>query len=746
MKKVFLSCAVLTLFGTTSIFGQAQPDSDSLKNIKLEEVVVSATRAGKQTPMAYNDISAADIKKANAARNLPQVLLTLPSLVATSEDGLGTGYSSLRIRGTDATRINVTLNGMPLNNPESQEVYWVNLPDLSNSLQSVQVQRGIGTSTNGAAAFGASISMKTFGARPSAYSEASTSIGSYNTYLSTIAAGTGLLKNGLSFDARYSRVAGDGYVRNGKVNHKNLYLSASHYTDRQLLQLTYINGIQHTGITWEGVTKEQMQDEEYGRRYNPSGEYSINGGNRQYYDNETDNYYSNILQFLFTRELNRNLSVNANLSYNHGYGYYENWKSNQKFKSKFGFEPQVVDGVTYTASDVVRRKLMENDFYVANLSFKYEKDALQVQSGALFSYFDGSHFGTLPWVRHNENISPDARWYDNTGAKNEISVFAKAQYSINEALSVYGDVQGRFIRYKLTGIDDDFADLASKYDYKFFNPKMGLFYNIDTHNSAYASIAIGNREPLRTDLKDSKKNGENAKVKPERLFDYELGYKYDCNGTRLGVNLYYMAYDNQLVQTGKLTDTGYKLMENVKDSYRAGVELEAGIPILQDKLRFDANATFSRNKIKKYTAYYDVIDASWDVVGQISEDFKSTGISFAPSAIAAGIFSCQPTANLSLQLIGKYVGRQYLDNTSDKDKSLDPFFMSNFALSYAFKPTDWGAISLDFFANNLFNEKYESNGYASTTVTDGAPDKKENYVAYFPQATRNYMARLTIKF
>src|SRR5690554_3666085 len=382
MKKVFLSFMLIYISAAGYQLGAMSPDS--LSHIELEEVIVSGTRAGANTPVSYSNISMSEIRRDNAARNIPVILQTTPSLVSFTEDGLGVGNTYLRIRGTDATRINVTLNGMPLNNPETQEVFWVNLPDLSNSLQNIQIQRGVGTSTNGSAAFGASISLQTTGANSEPYGETSTAVGSYGTFLSSIAAGTGILNDGFSFDARFSRVFGEGYVRNGTVNHTNLYASLSHYTDIQLIRLSYIKGVQHTGITWEGVSDEQMRDSVYGRKYNPAGEYYDEMGNRLYHDNETDNYYSDILQLIFSREFNKNLYLNVGLSYNHGFGYYENYRYNRKY-SDFGLEPQSIDGVIYERSDFIRQKLMRNDFYVANIGLNYIRERLNLTFGGMYS-------------------------------------------------------------------------------------------------------------------------------------------------------------------------------------------------------------------------------------------------------------------------------------------------------------------------------------------------------------------------
>jgi iron complex outermembrane receptor protein len=748
MKKVFFLPAIMLALGYQAMAKGTgtQADADSLDHIQLEEVIVSGTRAGQQTPVSYSNISAADIQKQNAARNIPAILQTTPSLVAFTEDGLGVGNTYFRIRGTDATRINVTLNGMPLNNPETQEVFWVNLPDLSNSLHNIQIQRGVGTSTNGAGAFGASISLQTTGARSEAYGEASTAVGSYGTFLSNIAAGTGILDNGLSFDARFSRVLGNGYVRNGTVDHTNLYAALSHYTDRQLIRLSYLKGVQHTGITWEGVSEEQMEDEEYGRRYNPAGEYYDDAGNRLYYDNETDNYYSDIVQLTLSRELNRQLVLNAGLSYNHGYGYYENYRYNRRY-SDFGLEPQTIGDSTYSRSDFVRQKLMRNDFYVANLGLNYNNGPWKVTFGGMYGYYDGDHYGKLPWIKHAGTIPVNYEWYRNVGEKSEVNLFTKAEYQLNQKLSLFGDLQYRHIDYRFSGMDDDGMDLTGDFTYDFFNPKAGLSFRLNDYNRLYASAAVGQREPLRADLKDGIKGEAVNPIQPERMIDYELGYHFEgSGGTRLSANFYYMDYHNQMVQTGKLTDIGYKLMENVKDSYRAGLELEASVPLWENKLRVDANATLSRNRINNYTAYFDLYDNPVDYgwVGQVSEDYGTTNISYSPDVVSAMGITYQPTAALYVNLMGKYVSKQYMDNTSDDEKSIDPYFVTNLSAGYTFKKTTLGTFNLQLFVNNLFNKKYVANGWAATDAfEDGSTI---NYIGYYPQATRNYMARLTLSF
>lgn len=745
MKKVILALSVLISLHTQV---SAQAHADSLSNIQLEEVVVSATRAGKNTPVTYSNIGQTQLKKNNTAQNIPVVLQTLPSLVAFTEGGTGVGNTSLRIRGTDATRINVTLNGMPLNNPESQEVYWVNLPDLSSSLQSIQVQRGVGTSTNGSAAFGASMSLQTVGATSNAYGEASTAIGSYGTYTSSIAAGTGVLNNGLALDARYSKVLSDGYIRNGKVDHSNIFASLSHYSEKQLLRLSYINGIQHTGITWNGASPEEI--EKYGRKFNSAGMYKDDAGNIRYYDNDTDNYYSHILQLMYTRELTEKLSMNVSLSYTNGYGYYENYRSGSDMKkgdkySKFGLPNQVIDGVEYKSSQLIRRKMLSNDFYVANFSLNYNLNPLQLVLGGYWSDFDGSHYGRLPWIKYNNNIAENHEWYRNEGNKKEINFFTKADYQLNDKISLFADLQYRYIDYRMTGTDDDMADLTSNHYYSFLNPKGGVFFKPNDNNQFYASVAVGQREPLRADLKDAVKFGGIKAIEPERMIDYELGYRYtNQRGMHLAANFYYMDYDNQMVQTGKLSDSGYKIMENAKESYRAGVELEAQIPI-SSKFIVAANATVSKNIIKDYTAYYDVYDEYYDkVIRQDSEEFEKTDISFSPNIIGMGSLTYTPIKNLSFNLMGKYVGKQYYDNTSSDEHSLDAYFVSNFIAGYTFSKSKFGNIDFQFMINNLFDKEYVANAWVSKDRL--ANGKEYVYKGLFPQATRNFMGRITVRF
>jgi iron complex outermembrane receptor protein len=740
MKKVFITLSIILINGT-GIF--AQQKADSTKIVRLDEVVVSATRAGKDAPVAYSNVTEMQLKEDNAAKNVPAILQTLPSVVSYTEGGTAVGNTSLRIRGTDASRINVTLNGMPLNNPESQEVYWVNLPDLSNSLQSVQVQRGVGTSTNGTASFGASISMQTLGGGAKPYADISTAYGQYNTLLLSGAAGTGIMKSGLLLDARYSYIKSDGYIRNGKVDHKNIYAALSHYSDNQLIRLVYMNGIQHTGITWEGIDPDMLNTD---RRYNPAGQYTDDNGKVRYYDNETDNYYSNIGQLMYTRYLANSLTLNANFSYNHGYGYYENYKVDEAF-SDYNLGNQTVENTTCESSDLTLRKLMENDFYSGGFNLDYSIGKLGLVLGSTYSYYDGVHYGRILWVKHNENIPAGYEWNRNSAVKQDFNTFLKTEYRPLDNLSLFAEIQERYIDYRMRGLDDDLMDLTNKNYYNFINPKGGLSFRFAGYNEVYGSIGISNREPLRADLKESLKGNAARSITFERLYDYELGYKCANQVVAFSANFYYMDYKDQLVQTGKLNDVGYKLQENVPDSYRTGIELALSYTPAH-WLQLAGNLALSRNKIKNYTVYYNQYDnrTDWNYLGQVSETFKSTDISFSPGTVGSFIATFKPfeKEDIRFSFINKYVGKMYYGNTSNPDNRLQDYLVTDFTASCTLDAKKAGKFDFQFFINNLAGVKYSANAWVDTSrFADGT---EKVYKGLYPQAGTNLMGRIRYRF
>lgn len=700
--------------------------------------------------MAYSDVEREQIARENVGKSIPALLQSLPSVVAYFEDGLGVGYTSLRVRGTDATRIHVTLNGMPLNNPESQEVYWVNIPDLNSHLQSIQLQRGVGTSSNGAAAFGASLSLKTAGAPATAYGEAATTWGGYNTRMYSVATGSGALSSGLHVDARYSSVQSDGYLRNGKVNHYSFQTSLTHATDKQWVKLLYLRGVQHTGITWEGVSPEDMAA--FGRRYNVAGQYTDEAGNIRYYDNETDNYFSDIVQLLYSRPLSRRLTLHANFSYNHGFGYYENYKADRKLQDAYGLPPQTIEGVVHSRSDVIIRKNMENDFYVAQLLLHYTQRRLSLNAGAMYSRYDGEHFGTILWVKYNENITDNYEWNRNDARKEEGSVFIKGEYEITPQLTAYADIQARVIGYDFAGADDDLMDITDRNRYRFVNPKAGLFAHLNQHHALYASWAMMHREPLRADLKEAIKNGGDKRITPEQMHDVEVGYTFSYRTFTASANAYYMRYKDQMVQTGKLNDIGYKLMENVPESYRAGLELQAAWTP-SGCWRIEGNIAVSRNRILNYTAYYDLYDdvdnyrPVVDATGrpqQVTDSYTSTDISFSPAVVAAAALTFSPVKRWNITATAKYVDKQYYDNTSNDANSLPAYYLCNLATQYEWTLPTGSCIRAQLSLHNIFNHLYNANAWVATDrFRDGS---SAVYRGLFPQAGANLIGKVSLEF
>lgn len=747
MKRFFLclmaaSAIVFTLSAQSSTHSAESLNNrmhvaDTLRERVLDEVLVLTNRASNTTPVAQTNLKAAEIKQLTVANNLPHVLWMTPSLVATSENGTGAGYSGLRIRGTDANRINVTLNGIPLNNPESQEVYWVNIPDMTSALNTIQIQRGVGTSTNGPGAFGASINMAV-STSEEAFFESGTTVGSYGTFQQNIAAGTGVFGKGLSFDVRYSNMTTDGYLRNGWCDHESLFASFVKRFDKSALRVNYIYGNQHTGITWEGISAEQMEEDP---TFNPAG--TIKDG--VYYDNESDNYRQHHVQAFYTRSLSDNLLLNAGVNYTDGFGYYEQYKQDRTFSS-MGLLNQTVEGVTYAETDLIRRKNMSNGFSTAHINLDYLSDRLRVQTGAMYTYYNGDHFATLLWVENNENIQAEFEWVRNNGVKKDGNVFAKAEYTLLDGLNTYLDLQYRHVSHDLTGIDDDdMEDMTQSRTWDFFNPKAGLYYSKGKH-TAFASVAVGQREPARADIKDAFKSGANSTIKPEHLTGYEVGYTYDNQKLMVSYVMYYMNYSNQLVPTGKLNDVGYKLMSNAEKSYRAGVEVALGWKP-SNAWQFDANATFSRNRVVDHTVWYETYDNSsdWGDAAQLSQHFDEAKLPYSPESMGAFRVSWKPLRNLSLSATEKFVSEQYITNTQNDALKLPAYHSTNVSMTYDFRLLGVTEASLGVHVINLTNQSYACNGWGyEAHFANGDPTYTE--VGLYPVAPRNYLAKFTVRF
>jgi len=739
MKKLTFFCGVLFMPFLT--LAQTTGQNEKTTITKLDSIVVQAYRAGSKTPVAHSELSVNQIRQASPVQSLPMVLSLMPSVVSLTEGGNGLGYSSIRVRGTEGSRINVTLNGVALNDAESQEVFWVNIPSLTSFLQDVQLQRGVGTSTNGPAAFGASINMRTLSAESLPYGLAEAGVASFNTYLSTFGAGTGLLKNGLSFDVRFSRNSGDGYIRNAKTDLKSLYLSGVWLHGNSSLRLTYIMGDQCSGITWEGISREKMAVD---RRYNPAGEYFDQAGNPHYYDNETDNYTQQHFQLNYLHRHSQNLIFNSTIHFTLGDGYYENYKQSKKF-SEYGLENQIINGVEYKKSDFIIRQAMDNSNITCLSGITYFGEKLTATGGISYSYYDGDHFGKLLWSMYNNNIPDKYQWYLNTGYKNDYSLYAKGEFDFTDKIMTYVDLQYRGVSYEIKGIDKDFVSMNFDKKYNFFNPKIGLTYNPNTNHQISLSLAVGHREPSRSDIKESIKSGVADKLKSERLFDYEVGYKFESSKIAFSANIYAMEYKNQLVPTGKLSETGYVIKENVDKSYRRGVEISAAWEPFTF-LKIDGNLTLSSNKILDYTLWTDMFDNSsdWNSLPQKSTFYKKTDISYSPSVIGMCRGTLVNKNGYLLTLSSKYVGKQYYDNTADDTRSIPSYCTAALILGKSFHIGLQSSIDVNFYVDNIFNKMYFSNAWVY--MAEFADGEKYIEEGFFPQPGRNYALKATFRF
>lgn len=738
MKSAFIFAMLLA---TLTAQGEKPEPVDTLKiskNISLDEVTVTATKVTKNTPVAYSEISKNELSRLNDGQSIPFLLTQSPSVIMTSDAGTGIGYSSFRVRGTDANRINITVNGVPLNEAESHTVFWVNMPDFASSVDNIQIQRGAGTSTNGEAAFGATVSMQTQRPNPDHYTEYSASAGSFGTFKNTIKSGTGLLYDHFIFDGRYSFVRSDGFIDRASANMHSYFVSGAWYGDNTLIKFQTFGSSEKTYQAWDGVPADMLKTN---RTYNPCGEYKENGITK-FYDNQTDNYWQQHYHLIANQKINDLWNMNFTLHYTHGDGYYEDYKAKAGFK-KYKLNTYTDDqGQTVNASDLVRRKWLDNDFFGAIYSANYKSKRTQLTIGAAANKYDGDHFGRVMWCKNAINLpQPDYEYYRNTGKKTDYNTFVKGNYQILPSLYGYLDLQYRGINYTIKGSDDKAGDNVNiDKHWDFFNPKAGFNFRKDNHN-AFISFAVANREPNRDNFTEA---GPSERPTNETLYDYEAGYNYNNSRFQAGVNLYYMDYNNQLILTGKISEIGEALTSNIKDSYRSGIELTCGVKIASF-LDWNGNLTLSRNKIKNFVQIIQNVDNNWNPVKgkeEIQNQLGTTDISFSPKTIANSIFNFT-WKQFNASLYSQYVGRQYIDNTSCRDRSIDPYFVNNIRAGYIFKPKFMKELDLDITVNNLFNEQYETNAWASETIVDGQP---YNEAGYFTQAGINVMARITLKF
>jgi len=737
------------------------PLSDSDERVeRLDSVVVSTSRAGRNTPVTFTMVGKDELRRSNPINSLPMNLGLQPSVVSVNEGGTGLGYSKMTVRGSKGSQINVTLNGITLNDAESQEVFWVNIPALSSMISSVQLQRGLGTSANGAGAFGASINMSTASVGAEPFASADMSVGSYGTSMSTFAAGSGLLDSGVYFNAAYSRGNTDGYIRNAFADVHSAMAVLGWMNSRNSLRLTWLMGSQRTGITWEGISPEMY---EIDRRYNPAGEYHDQFGNVHYYDNETDNYAQHHLQLNYTHAFTDRLAWSTTFNYTRGDGFYENYKAGKSF-SKYLMADPVIDGVTYDEGDFITKEALANDYFVLNSDLRYSSDVLNLTGGLNLSRYDGDHIGSVLW----SNVLGDSfdygshEWYLNRGLKHEASAFVRGEVACFEGFTAFADLQYRGVWLSMSGPEDDGVLLDHDDDWQFFNPRAGLSYRWSPSSRIYASAALGHREPGRSDIKelilDANKSAEagvasrGIDIRPEKMLDVELGYEYVGERFSLSANLYMMEYWDMLIETGKLTDVGYAIKENVPRSWRRGVELAASWQPLS-WFGMGGNITLSTNKIKAYTAYYEMYDNmnDWNYIGQHAVDFSNTDILMSPSLVGMASVTFRPFASASgslnsayLTLNGKYVGRQYYDNTSSVERSIPAYFVSDMAIGYT-APLFRSGITFTFHIHNLFNHEYYADAWLwRAWFRDD--DLYYTETGLYPQAPCNFMLSVAYSF
>ena len=695
----------------------------------LDEVLVQAIRVDADSPITHSNIGKEELEKRNLGQDIPYMLSYMPSVVTTSDAGAGVGYTYIRVRGSDASRVNVTLNGIPYNDSESQGTFWVNLPDFTSSVQSLQLQRGVGTSTNGSGAFGASLNLLSDAVSNDAYGEISNSFGSYNTHKHNVKFSTGLLSNHFEVSGRLSTIKSDGYIDRASSDLKSYFLQAAFVDDNTLIKALTFGGKNITYQSWNGL--EDPEKLENDRTFNSAGMYTDENGNIQFYDNEIDDYAQDHYQLLWNQRYDSNWSTNLSFNYTRGKGYFEQYKEDQKFKT-YGFEPLYIGGDTINRTDVIRRRWLDNHFYAANATVNYKNNTIDFTGGAFYSYYTGDHYGEVIWARYASASEIRDRYYDSNGEKSEFTIFSKATYRLNDRLSVFGDLQGRILNYNTTGITSDLFLMEIDEDYAFFNPKAGLTYKLNPSNQLYFSYGKAHREPSRNDY-------EQGITTPEKLDDFELGWRFGSAKTKVNTNIYYMHYKDQLVLSGELNDVGAALRTSSGKSYRLGLEVDAEIHLLKN-LRTLPNIALSTNKNIDFVTSRD---------GELV-NLGKTNISFSPSVVAGNMLEYSPTKNFQIGLLSKFVGEQYMGNIDSEASKLDSFFINDLNIVYTLDNLPWvKEIVFSGLVNNIFNVKYVSNGYFYTWDDDFSNPGTVTTIegaGYYPQATTNFLLGATIKF
>ncbi len=724
--------------------------------LKTDEVMVHATRADQTTGTTFTNVTQQELAERNFGQDLPYLLEQVPSVVVNSDAGAGVGYTGIRIRGSDITRINVTVNGIPVNDAESHGAFFVNMPDFASSVQDIQVQRGVGTSTNGAGAFGASINIQTQQVRRQAYAETDNSYGSFNTWKNNVRFGTGLINGKFAFDGRLSRIKSDGYIDRASSDLKSLYFSGGYYGDKTSVKFVTFSGQEKTYQAWYGTPEalvygnaQDLQD--YIDRNWIEGEDKENllNAGRKYnyytYDNETDNYQQDHYQLHLSHDFMPGLTLSGALHYTLGQGYYEQYKADDDF-ADYGLPNVEIGGETIESSDIIRRRWLDNDFFGVTYALQYNPNArLNATLGGAWNKYDGDHFGEVIWARYASTSNLGDRYYDNNAKKRDFNIFAKASYGLTDKLNLFGDLQVRTINYAFMGFDNDLESIEQDVDYTFVNPKAGITYNLQPTHQLYASYAVGNREPVRDDFTESTPN---SRPKHETLYNVEAGYRGQISLTELAgktlsadveANYFYMDYKNQLVVTGQINDVGAYTRTNIDNSYRQGIEL-AGALRLGSTAKLSSNLAYSQNKIKGFNEFIDDYDNGDQAVNKYNE----STIAFSPAFVSASQLEVEVLKGLRAAFIYKTVSKQYLDNTENESRIIRPYQVGDLRLRYnlGFKNV-LKELELGLLVNNVFGEKYAANGYTFSYISGGS-QVTENF--YYPQATRNFLLSVGLKF
>ena len=720
--KILGSCALAIPLNAQQ--QKSELDTIEGKEVILDEVLVQAVRVTKESPVTFSNLKKEEIAPRNLGQDIPILMNFLPAVVTTSDAGAGVGYTGIRVRGSDATRVNVTINGIPYNDAESQGTFWVNMPDFASSTQSLQLQRGVGTSTNGAGAFGASLNLLTDAFAEEAYGQISSSFGSFNTFRNNIKFSTGLLNDHLELSGRLSRITSDGYIDRAASELDSYFLQGVYNDENTLVKALLFGGHEITYQAWYGIDAQTLESD---RTFNPSGIYTNENGNIQFYENEVDNYKQDHFQLHWSEKLNTNWSTNIALHYTRGRGFFEQFREDDDF-STYGIESFESNGELINTTDLIRRRWLDNDFYGAIFSGNYTDEKVQFILGGVYNVYKGDHFGEIIWAQFANNTEYRDRYYDDTSTKTDFNTYAKAIYKLSTKWSLFGDVQYRAVGYEANGEDTGLVDDA----FNFLNPKAGLTFDLNPNNNFYFSYARANREPNRNDY-------ENGNPRPERLNDFELGWRYVNPSVQVNTNVYYMRYKDQLVLTGELNDVGAPLRANVGDSYRLGLEIDANVS-LGDKWMVQPNLAISSNKNLDFIFQRD---------GQI-QNLGNTNIAYSPNIVAGNILGYMPNDKCQLFILSKFIGEQYMGNIDSEGSILKAYSQTDLNIQYTWQTNGFVKnIVFSGLVNNIFDQDIVSNGYFFTFDDDFSNPGTITTVegaGFYPQAGINFLLGVTLNF